>query len=78
MCRTAPDNPIVATCDRVKVRLARQKETEKFRRLPRSKIELCTVRPDFNRFFGAIEKDEQERKFRVHRELQRKAGQILT
>jgi hypothetical protein len=65
------------TCDRVKVRAVRQRETKGFPRSSRHKTKLCADRPDFNQFFAENAKDERDWKFRVHRELHSRVGEIL-
>ena len=77
MCRTAPDKPIKGTCDRVKVRAVRRGKTKGFPGSSRPKTKLCADRSDFNQFFAVNAKDERDWKFRVHRELHRRAGEIL-
>jgi hypothetical protein len=65
------------TCDRVKVRAVRQRETKGFPRSSQHETKLCADRPDFNQFFAENAKDEQDWKFRAHRELHSTAGEIL-
>jgi hypothetical protein len=65
------------TCDRVKVRAVRQRETKGFPRSSQHKTKLCADRPDFNQFFAENAKDERDWKFRVHRELHGRVREIL-
>jgi hypothetical protein len=77
VCRMAPDKPIGGTCDRAKVQPVGQRETVGLPKSPRRKLKLGADRPDFNRFFGAKAKDEQDGKFGVHWEPERMDAEMF-